>query len=45
MVQRTEGMSWPYEAVQQGARIYEFMNNTVKTNLALFAVREDGSRI
>ena len=35
---------WPYEAVQQGARIYEFMNNTLRTNAALFAVREDGSR-
>jgi len=35
---------WPYEAVQQGARIFEFMNNTLNTNAALFAVREDGSR-
>ncbi len=35
---------WPYEAVQQGARIFEFMNNTLKTNAALFAIREDGSR-
>ncbi len=39
-----EGISWPYEAVQQGARIYEFMNNTLKTNAPLFALREDGSR-
>ncbi|MBM4143062.1 MAG: DUF4838 domain-containing protein [Lentisphaerae bacterium] len=38
------GNSWPYEPVQQGARIYEFMNNTLRTNSAIFAVREDGSR-
>ena len=38
------GNSWPYEPRQQGARIYEFMNNTLRTNTALFAVREDGSR-
>jgi formylglycine-generating enzyme required for sulfatase activity len=35
---------WPYEAVQQGARIFEFMNNSLLTNAALFAIREDGSR-
>lgn len=38
------GISWPYEPVQQGARIYEFMNNTLRTNTALFAIRDDGSR-
>ncbi|MFZ4394064.1 MAG: DUF4838 domain-containing protein [Kiritimatiellia bacterium] len=39
-----EANCWPYEAVQQGARIFEFMNNTLRTNAALFAIREDGSR-
>jgi len=39
-----QGNSWPYEAVQHGARIYEFIRNVPKTNDALFAVREDGSR-
>ena len=39
-----QGVSWPYEAVQQGARIFEFMNNELKANTAVFAVREDGSR-
>jgi formylglycine-generating enzyme required for sulfatase activity len=38
------GNSWPYEPVQQGARIFEFMNNTLRTNTAIFAVRDDGSR-
>jgi hypothetical protein len=38
------GNSWPYEPVQQGARIYEFMNPTLRTNTALFALRDDGSR-
>jgi len=38
------GNSWPYEPRQQGARIYEFMNNTLRTNTPIFAVREDGSR-
>jgi hypothetical protein len=37
------GNSWPYEPVQQGARIYEFMNATLRTNAPLFAVRDDGS--
>jgi formylglycine-generating enzyme required for sulfatase activity len=39
-----QGNSWPYEAVQHGARIYEFIGGVPKTNEALFAVREDGSR-
>jgi len=39
-----QGNSWPYEAVQQGARIYEFMNTTLRTHEALFAIREDESR-
>ena len=38
------GNSWPFEPMQQGARIYEFMNDTLRTNTALFAIREDGSR-
>ena len=38
------GNSWPYEPIQQGARLYEFMNNTLRTNTAIFAIREDGSR-
>jgi len=39
-----QGNSWPYEAVQHGARVYEFIGRVPKTNEALFAVREDGSR-
>jgi len=39
-----QGNSWPYEAVQHGARIYEFVGKAPKTNEALFAVNEDGSR-
>jgi len=39
-----QGNSWPYEAVQHGARVYEFIGQVPKTNEALFAVREDGSR-
>ena len=39
-----QGKSWPYEAVHHGARIYEFVNKVPKTNEALFAVNEDGSR-
>jgi formylglycine-generating enzyme required for sulfatase activity len=38
------GNSWPYEAVQHGARVYEFIGGVPKANEALFAVREDGSR-
>ncbi len=39
-----QGKSWPYEAVHHGARIYEFVKKVPKTNEALFAVNEDGSR-
>ncbi len=39
-----QGNSWPYEAVQHGARVYEFIGQVPKANDALFAVREDGSR-
>jgi len=39
-----QGNSWPYEAVQHGARVYEFIGGVPKINEALFAVREDGSR-
>jgi len=39
-----QGNSWPYEAVQHGARIYEFIARVPKANEALFAVRKDGSR-
>ncbi|MCX5677091.1 MAG: DUF4838 domain-containing protein [Planctomycetota bacterium] len=39
-----QGNSWPYEAVQHGARVYEFIGGVPKTNEALFAVNEDGSR-
>ena len=38
------GISWPHEHVQHGARIYEFISDVPKTNEALFAVRDDGSR-
>ncbi len=39
-----QGNSWPYEAVQHGARIYEFIDKVPKASEALFAVNEDGSR-
>jgi len=39
-----QGKSWPYEAVHHGARIYEFVRRVPKTNEALFAVNDDGSR-
>ncbi len=39
-----QGNSWPYEAVQHGARIYEFIGKVPKTNEAVFAVNKDGSR-
>ncbi|MHC4519840.1 MAG: DUF4838 domain-containing protein, partial [Planctomycetota bacterium] len=39
-----QGNSWPYEAVHHGARIYEFIAAVPKTNEAIFAVKEDGSR-
>ncbi|MBM4042994.1 MAG: hypothetical protein FJ290_31275 [Planctomycetes bacterium] len=39
-----QGNSWPYEAVQHGARVYEFIGQVPKTNEALFAVMEDGNR-
>jgi formylglycine-generating enzyme required for sulfatase activity len=39
-----QGRSWPYDAVQHGARTYEFMRHVPKTNKALFAVREEGNR-
>jgi len=38
------GDSWPYETVQHGARVYEFIGGVPKTDPALFAVNEDGSR-
>ena len=38
------GISWPYEHVQHGARIYEFIGQVPKTNEAIFALNEDGSR-
>jgi len=39
-----QGNSWQHEAVQHGARIYEFIGKVPKTNEAVFAVNEDGSR-
>jgi len=39
-----QGVSWPYDAVQQGSRIYEFISKAPRTNETMFAVREDGSR-
>ena len=39
-----QGNSWQHEAVQHGARIYEFIGKVPKTNEAVFAVNEDGNR-
>ncbi len=36
--------AWPYDAVQQGARVYEYASGVPKTDEAIFRLKEDGTR-